>query len=210
MKARKTSGKANDSARKGRGAGILERLAPEEGNAILRLLLEEHPELRTEAEQLATDVIGASTEEVADNLYQRLIGVDLDALNERAGAHSWGYVEPSEAGWELLGEEVDDFVSDMKRKAELGLVSAAETVCVGIVEGLYRARGVQSDGALGWAPDFPVEKARSVLREFVESVERSAKGPAQTRLREALSASTPEWMDIVQRAIGEQAQASGQ
>jgi len=206
MKARrKTSGKTNDSARKGRGAaGILERLAPEEGNAILRLLLEEHPELRTEAEQLATDVIGASSQEVADNLYHRLIGVDLDALNERAGAHSWGYVEPSEAGWELLEEEVDDFVSDMKRKAELGLISAAETVCAGIVEGLYRARNIQSDGALGWAPDFPAEKAFSVIKDFLDSSEPAARGPAQNRLKEALSVSTPEWMDIVVRAIGEQ------
>jgi hypothetical protein len=73
---------------------------------------------------------------------------DLEPLNGRAGSHSWGYGEPSEAAVELLTEAVEDRVEEMKRNLELGLLAPAEALCAGIVQGLYRARDTRSDGAL--------------------------------------------------------------
>ena len=214
MARRKTSGKdSSQRERRGRKApaeGVLDRLAADEATAVLRLLLEEHPELRSEAEQLATDLVSSSSvEDVADNIFARITGVDLDALNQQAGAHSWGYVEPSEAAWELLEEEVEDLVSDMKRKADLRLASAAEAVCRGIVEGLYRARHTKSDGALGWAPDFPLEKAPSVIEVMIESIDPKDKSAAQTRLLEALAVTVPEWMNSLRRVLGGRGEDKG-
>src|SRR2546430_8612475 len=37
-------------------------------------------------------------------------------LNARAGSHEWGYVEPSEAAWEILEETVEPVLDDMKRQ----------------------------------------------------------------------------------------------
>ena len=39
----------------------------------------------------------------------------------------------------------------MKRHVELDMVASAQTVCAGIVAGLYACRKTNSDGALGWA-----------------------------------------------------------
>ena len=120
-------------------------------------------------------------------------------MTGRAGAHSWGYVEPGEAAGELLEESVDDLVEDMKRKAELGLVSDAEVVCAGIVEGLHQARDVHSDGALGWAPDFPGEHADFVVAEFFRACRPAARKAAQKSLIDILAKRVPGWAEDLKR-----------
>jgi len=64
-----------------------------------------------------------------------------ESFNGRAGKQAWGYVEPTDATWELLGEAVEDVVADMKRRANLGLHEAAEAICCGIVLGLHKGEG---------------------------------------------------------------------
>ena len=113
-----------------------------------------------------------SVEEVAQDVHDRIVGIGLDALSGRAGKYSWGCVEPGEAATELMDESIQDLVDDMKRKAELGLPLAAQVVCAGIVQGLYQARDTNSDGALGWAPDFPGEHADYVVGEFLRACPR--------------------------------------
>lgn len=180
---------------------LLDRLTPDEANAVLDGLLKKHPDLKAEAEKLARKIVTSpSIEDIADEVFHAVTSVDLDALNERAGSHSWGYVEPSEAAWELLEESLEHLIDDMKRQAELGLAAGAEAICVGIVEGLYRARSVNSDGALGWAPDFPIEHAGHVFQEFLRSSAPAAKLAAWKPLLETLAARGPEWTDMLRRA----------
>ena len=180
---------------------LLDRLAPEEANAVLHGLLKTHPELQSEAEELARNAMSSpSIEEIADDVFHALTSLDPDALNGRAGSHSCGYVEPGEAAVELLEESMEHLIDDMNRQAELGLAAGAEAICVGIVEGLYRARSVNSDGALGWAPDFPIEQADQVLQEFFRSSAPAAKLAGWKSMLEILAARTPEWTDMLRRA----------
>ena len=90
-------------------------------------------------------------------------------------------------------------IEDMKRKAELGLSQAAEAICVGIVDGLYRARNIQSDGALGWSPDFLVEEAGFAVEELIRSVPAAGRQTMLQRLVETLVCRLPEWEDIFRR-----------
>lgn len=193
MTRRKTSAKSD-------APGPLERLSPEEAVAVLHQLLDKHPELRSEAQQFATDLVSAcSLEDIAEDVRFRITSIDLDALNERAGAHSWGYVEPSEAAQDLLEEAVEDLVEDMKRRAELGLVSASEVLCAGIVQGLYQAQDAKSDGALGWAPDFPAEEAGYVVGEFLRACPAGARKAAQRSSMESLAKRAPKWAEDLKR-----------
>jgi hypothetical protein len=174
MSQRKTSAKSGPP-------DLIQRLSPEEAAAVLRHLLEKHPDLRSEAEQFATGYVSSSSlDEVAQDVYDRIVGIGLDSLSERAGKHSWGYVEPSEAAIELMDESIQELVDDMKRKAELGLLSAAQIVCAGIVQGLYQARDTNSDGALGWAPDFPGE-ARALRGRRLSSSVPSGESKASSK-----------------------------
>lgn len=182
-------------------AGLLEHLSPQEAVEVLKHLLEKHPQLRPEAEQFATSFVSsASTEDIAGDVQVRITSIDLDALNGRAGKHSWGYVEPGDAAVELLEESIDDLQDDMKRKAELGLLAAAQIVCIGIVEGLYRARDTNSDGALGWAPDFPAEHASYIVSEFIRACSSSTRTEARRDLMSALAECAPEWAEGLERA----------
>ena len=84
MTRRKTSAKPDAS-------GFLDRLSPEEAVAVLHQLLDKHPDLQLEAQQFATNLVSAcSAEDIADDVHFRITSIDLDALNGRAGAHSWG------------------------------------------------------------------------------------------------------------------------
>jgi hypothetical protein len=193
--------KRRSTSAKSDAPGLLERLSADEAAAVLHQLLDEHPELRSEAEQFATKLVSSpSIEDIAQDVCDRIMGIDLDVLNERAGSHSWGYVEPSEAAIELLEEALDDLVEDMKRKVELGLGAAAETACAGIVAGLYEARPAQSDGALGWAQDFPGEEADYIVGEFLRACPQSVRNAAQKSLMETLAKRAPTWAEDLKRA----------
>ena len=182
-------------------SGLLDRLSSEEAVTVLRHLLDQHPELRSEAGQFAARLVSSSSiEEIAEDVHGRITSIDLDDLNGRAGAHSWGYVEPSQAAIDLLEEAVEDLEEDMKRRVEMGLVAAAEVVCAGIVEGLYQARNTQSEGALSWAPDFPGEEADHVVAEFLRACRPAARKASQKSLMETLAKRVPEWAEVLKRA----------
>jgi hypothetical protein len=139
---------------------LLDGLKPEESRAILQRLLAAHPDLRAEVERIARSVLGAvSFEDIADAVEDAVRALDLDDLHGRAGRHSWGYVEPSQAAQDLLEETVDPFLEDMKRLLGRRLPSEALEICKGIVLGLYRVRGRDADEFMGWVPDFPEEHA---------------------------------------------------
>jgi hypothetical protein len=121
------------------------------------------------------------------------------ALNERAGSHSWSYVAPSEAATELLTEAVEDRVEEMERSLKLGLLALAETLCAGIVEGLCRARDTKSDGALGWAVDFPADEAGFVVRSFLKGCRPTSRMTAYANLMQVLTERAPEWVKDLQR-----------
>lgn len=177
-----------------RGKGnVLGRLSHAEAASVLNCLLQRHPELQSEAETAAQDVISdVSLFSVADEVESAVLQFDYDDLNARAGGHSWGYVEPSEAAWELLEEAVEPFGDDMKRYLELGLEKQAQELCQGILLGLYRVRdGVEND-VLGWASDFPGEAAGKAFEVWSEAT--PAGGVGSRRLpRSFVGEHIPEW-----------------
>jgi hypothetical protein len=190
-------------------AATLEKLRPGEGVAVLNQLLNKHPELKLEAEQLATQMIStASIADVAQEVYLELTSIDLEALNGRAGSHSWGYVEPSEAAAELLAEAIEDRLEEMKRSLELGLLAVAEALCTGMVQGLYRARNTNSDGPLGWAVDFPADEAGYIVEEFLKGCIPSSREAAGKNLMQLLTEQAPEWEEALQRVAEQVAKAN--
>jgi len=178
---------------------VLARLKPEVGAGVLRSLIERHPELVAEAEEIArATVTDIDADAVAEDVEEAVLDLDLDDLNSRAGRHRWGYVEPSEAAWELLAEAVDPFLEEMKRHIELGFEAAATATCAGIVFGVYRCRGKNSDQVLGWAEDFPAETAGDAVATLAR--ESTAKHGRTWRLPGAIVDQVPEWADMIGRA----------
>lgn len=185
-------------ANRRRRAKVLARLEPDESAAVLRLLLDRHPEIAAEAEELARGMVtGVDAGALAEEVEQAVTGPDLDDLGSRSGRHSWGYVEPTEAAWDILQEALDPFLADMKRHIDLGFETAATMTCAGIVLGLYRCRGKGSDRVLGWAEDFPAESAGNAVSTLVE--ESGAQHERAWTLPVAVVDQVPEWAAMIER-----------
>ncbi len=137
-----------------------------------------------------------SVEDIATDVFNAVVAIDLETLTERAGSHSWGYVEPTEAAEDLLEEAISDCVEGMEEELKAGRISAAERWLTGIVAGLYRARSTKSDGALGWAPDFPAEHAGSTMRKFFKLSGDKVDPATRERVMTALITKAPEWTDM--------------
>ena len=193
---RQPRGSSTSRTRKGR---VLARLKPEEGAGVLRSLLERHPELVAEAEEIArARVTDVDPDAVAEDVQQAVLDLDIDDLGTRAGSKSWGYVEPTEAAWELLEEAVEPFLAEMKRHIDLGFEAAATGTCAGIVLGLYGCRGENSDQVLGWAVDFPAEIAGNAVATLAH--ESAAKHRRKWRLADAIVDQVPDWTAMIGRA----------
>lgn len=207
-KTKNSPGKANASRVLKKKTALLDKLQPGEAALVLRRLLAGHPELLPEAEEISRSTLGdVSFESIASEVEDSIRQLDLDDLNGRAGRHSWGYTEPTEAAWELLEEAVEPFVEDMKRHLGLGLDAEAFEICKGIVLGLYQCRDASGDEFLGWASDFPEEAAGNVVADWIGAGKQGASGkqPRPNRvllLRDFLDKHVPEWPWISKQGIG--------
>ena len=179
---------------------VLEQLKAHESAVVLKILLERHQTLREEAEQIATELVSSpSVDEVAEDVLAAVTLIGIDSVNARAGRTSWGYVDPTEAAWELLEEALEDVISDMKRRMALGLGNAAEAMCRGIVVGLHRAEEFESEGTLGWAPDFPAEEACNVVEELLRACPAKERKNTRDRLVKALAGDVPDWSEMLEQ-----------
>ncbi len=191
-------------ARAGRALRILERLKPEEASAVLRDLLEIHPDLTREAEEIARSLLHeVNYEDVAAEIEDEIRALDYEDLNARAGSHEWGYVEPSEAAEEILEETLEPFVEDLKRHLELGIEAEALEICKGLVLGCYRLSEREGGDVLGWASDFPAEAAGHVLEVWYTGGDDPKNRKRGERKRPSLPPDflslVPKWVPMIER-----------
>jgi hypothetical protein len=72
-------------------------------------------------------------------------------------------VHPVEAAAEILDEELEPFLTDLERRAKLGMETAAVELGVGILLGLYQCRDAGSETLLEYDPDYASERAADVV-----------------------------------------------
>lgn len=193
-----------------RQRSVLEHLKAEEAQDVLRRLLAAHPDLGAEAEKIARSLLGeVAFEAVAADVEHAVRARDLEDLNGRAGRHEWGYVEPTEAAWEILEETVEPFLDDMKRQIELGLEVEALEICKGVVLGLYRVEHGKRGELAEWAPDFPAEAAGGAIETWQRGNRtKKAAGAGARRKRpvfppEFVDRFVPEWQDLIARVLSQ-------
>jgi hypothetical protein len=187
---------------------LLDRLKPGEAATVFRRLLKAHPDLSSEADEIARSLLRQlEYEDVAAEIEDEIRALDYEDLNARAGSHEWGYVEPSEAAWEILEETVEPVLDDMKRHIELGLEAEALEICKGMVLGLYRLSEREGGDVLGWAPDFPAEAAGNALEVWhaaaYESKSREVRQKTRPPLPQDFLSMVPKWIPIIKRILKE-------
>jgi hypothetical protein len=173
----------------GKKRSALAVLDPAEKGAVLDELLRSQPALRTAAERIAREQLAdAEHEMVAKEVESELRSLSSDELSVRAGRQRWGYVEPTEAAWQLLEETADSYEREIERLLALGMFGPAIETALGLIAGLYRCEGCEDgDLLLSWAPDFPLEHA-------AWKVDKLAKAGVEIP-PELLAGLAPEWAD---------------
>jgi len=185
---------------------LLDRLKPGETVTVLRRLLKAHPDLASEAYGIARSLLRQlAYDDVAAQIEDEIRALDYEDLNARAGSHEWGYVEPSEAAWEILEETVEPVLDDMKRYIELGLEAEALEICKGTVLGLYRLSEREGGDVLGWAPDFPSEAAGNALEFWHAGVDEPKSREVRQKTRPPLPQDfltmVPKWIPMIERIL---------
>jgi hypothetical protein len=197
---RKTKGQA---ARGGGARPLLERLKPDEAARVRRRLLEAHPDLSSEAEEMARLLLHQVTyEDVARQIEDEIRALDYDDLDARAGRHEWGYVEPAEAACEILEEAMQPYLDDMKRHLELGLEAEALEILKGMMLGCYRLSERKGGEVLEWAPDFPGEAAGNALEVYLGADEpkiRKSDRKERLALPPDFLSLVPKWVPMIER-----------
>ena len=208
MKGMPTSAMRSDKNKR----SVLGNLKADEALDVLHHLLETHPNLKKEAESVARSLLGeVNFEEIADEVQAAVSALDFDDLNARAGHHEQGYVEPSEAAWEILEEAVEPFTADIKRRLELGLEADALEICKGTVLGLYRASHSGGGPVTEWAPDFPAEAAGNAIDAWLAPGPKGKADRSGPKLKERkrpafpqkfVDKEVPEWSEMIERMVG--------
>lgn len=183
---------------------LLEHLKAGEAADVLRRLLEAHPDLWSQAEEMARSLLHqVDYQEVAAEIEDEIRALDYEVLNARAGSHEWGYVEPSEAAVEILEETLEPFVGDMKRHLDLGLEAEALEICKGLVLGCYRLSEREGGDVLGWASDFPSEAAGNALELWYTGTNdlksRDRRRNKRLPLPPDFLSMVPNWVPMIER-----------
>ena len=176
---------------------LIDRLQPEEAANVLRGLLAGHPELETEAEDIAKAALRqGGFEVIGDDICDAIQALGFDELNGRAGRHKGGYVEPDEAAADILHETITPFLDDLRRRLDLRLGDEALEMCKGLVLGCYRLEHEGGGELLEYASEFPAETAAYA----VESWRDGSGGLKRTVLPgDFVEQFVPEWADMIAR-----------
>ncbi len=160
-------------SRRRRRTPALDQLAAEERGRLLDELLAAHPDWVEETERAARALLSiADPEVVADEVEHNLRHADADQLAVRAGrVYGRGYVHEAEAAAEMLEEQLEPYLADLRRRAALGLSAAASMVGVGVLRGLDACRTRVADGTvLAYAgEDAPGELTYSVFAALADA-----------------------------------------
>jgi hypothetical protein len=146
-------------------ASALTSLTLTEKGELLDQFLTTQPELREQVEELARlRLIVEDRDTIASDVESALNSHDIDELNSHAGYDPGrGYVDPGEAADEILDGELQPFLDDLARRANLGLAAAATEIATGILYGLYACRKANAETLLEYTPDYAIERAGAVI-----------------------------------------------
>ena len=139
----------------------------DEARRVLVTFIKENPSSVKKAYNIAIKIAAAvDVNGIMDDVFGALDSLDMDDLSSRAGRTRYGYVEPSEAAWELFEEKIEPFIGEMMSNYERELPDAAKAYCIGIVMGLKCYEKSSSSDLADWLPDAPGECIYSVVKEW--------------------------------------------
>lgn len=158
------------------------------------------PAVRKRAQEIAEELLGGvSVDEVARDVSDAIAGADVEEVYGHSGQKRDRYVDPYEYAREYLTGLMEPFMDELSRRVDQGRLEEAQSVCMGIVIGLYEHRGGGrgTDEVLGLDPEFPGEAAaEALLACFGEGRRRSVRRRWRRSLPEEFWARVQAWSGL--------------
>lgn len=149
----------------------LSQLREVEKSAVLDEIVADEASIRELAEAAARRRLAHVDEAaVAEEILDRVGSIPHDELAAHTGRTRYGYVQPTDAAWEILEREIEPWLDDLRRRVAVGLPDSVRRLAIGIIDGLHRLEPVttRETRLLSWAPDFPREATEQVLSTLSE------------------------------------------
>jgi hydrogenase maturation factor len=161
---------------------FIQSLNADEAARVLSDMLDDDANLIKKAYAAAVKAAGeVDADTIMNKVFSSLDRLDFDDLNSRSGRTRHGYVEPTDAAWELFEEALEPFIDEMKRNQERALPAVAKAHCVGIVRGLKMYEEGSSSDLADWVADAPSEYVDTVVEEWKKG------NPASEDIAEVMS-----------------------
>ena len=146
---------------------FLKTLNSDEAASVLKTLLEAQPDLEDMAYDIAMKVTcNVDADEIMEDVFRELNGLDVDELFARSGKTRYGYKEPSEEAWEMFEEAFKPSMYEMMKSQNRGLLSISKIYCIGIIKGLLKFERESCSEFKDWATDAPLEFIDRVIDEW--------------------------------------------
>jgi len=148
---------------------FIQNLSVNEAALVLKDMLENDPSLMKKAYEAAVKIAcDVDADSIMNEVFDSLAALDPDDLDGRAGKTRYGYVEPTDAAWELFEETLDPFIGEMKKNQNRALPGAAKAYCIGIIKGLRMYEENSTSDFADWVEDAPGEFIDRVVDEWME------------------------------------------
>ena len=139
------------------------------------------------AENLFRDV---NVNEVCEDVFFALDGIDVHELWDRAGSSTNGYTSPEDMAVEMFEEALEPFLQEMYRLLDLKMHQEAMLYCMGIAKGIYQYEEDSTSEFKDWAADVPGESYSYILNEWKK---RGVDVKDKKEMRAFISDECPNW-----------------
>jgi hypothetical protein len=190
---------SQQSGNPGPKPNVLESITGDDTLAILKVLAARNRSLGQEIEAVAKDRLSpVAIDMIAANVVMELESLDVENLWDRSGSNRYGYVEPSEAAWEMFEEALQPFLDEVGKYRRLSMLREADLACQGILKGLYDFDKESSSEFKEWAVDAPSEYVGTVLNDWKKLF---GQRPPADRMAGFLKTHCPEWAEWAAKSL---------
>lgn len=146
---------------------LLSLITAEDAKMILKELVSEDPRIVLQVKRIADELFKkVDIDEVAEEIFYYLNSIEIEEIWDRSGSTRHGYVDPSDEAWEMFGETLESYQSELKKYQSLSLNKAALVYCKGILKGICKFQKESNSEYKDWCEDAPREYFHRVLDEW--------------------------------------------
>ena len=145
----------------------IDKISPEQALEILRRLVRNDPKIKKQIEKEAEEILrDIDVEEICEEVYSALDGIDVEELWDRSGHSRHGYSAPEDMASEMMEEELEPFNNEVLKYIEMGMTDEARLYCMGVLKGIYQYEQESKSEFKDWAADIPGECFGGLLLEW--------------------------------------------